>query len=73
MVYGRNIYQHANPSIGAFADFSAGAAAMTSAARHYRPDAAVAPAYAARYQLYGDINQAMTPVWERFARQQANQ
>lgn len=60
----------AGTGIGIFADYSAGAAAMTAAARHFAPNAAVADAYAARYRLYGEINQAMTPLWERIAAQQ---
>jgi L-xylulokinase len=57
-------------SAGIFADYNAGAAAMT-AARHFVPDEAVADAYARRYRLYGEINQAMTPMWECIAGQQA--
>ena len=44
---------------------------MTSAARRYAPNGAIAQAYAARYQLYGEINQAMSPMWERIAQMQA--
>jgi L-xylulokinase len=60
----------AGTGIGAFADFGAGAAAMTAAARHYLPNTAVASAYAQRYRLYGEINQAMTPLWARIATEQ---
>lgn len=63
----------AGTGVGVFSDFGAGAAAMTSAARHYTPNDAIAPAYAQRYRLYGEINQAMTPMWERIASQQACQ
>ncbi|RJT40647.1 carbohydrate kinase [Mesorhizobium waimense] len=63
----------AGTGVGVFADFAAGAMAMTSAARRYAPNVAVAPAYAARYQLYGEINQAMAPMWERIASRQALQ
>ncbi|RVC22441.1 carbohydrate kinase, partial [Mesorhizobium sp. M7A.F.Ca.AU.002.02.1.1] len=52
-------------------DYSAGATAMTAAARHFVPNETVAHAYARRYRLYGEINQAMTPMWERIAGQQA--
>ncbi|MCF6127939.1 carbohydrate kinase [Mesorhizobium sp. M7A.F.Ca.CA.001.07.2.1] len=61
----------AGTGVGIFADYSAGAAAMTAAARHFVPNEAVADAYAGRYRLYGEINQAMTPMWERIAGQQA--
>ncbi|MDX8452387.1 FGGY-family carbohydrate kinase [Mesorhizobium sp. VK9D] len=58
-------------AIGAFADFSAGAAAMSEAARRYAPNPAVVPAYAQRYRLYGEIQKAMTPIWQRMAARQA--
>ncbi|TIX26689.1 FGGY-family carbohydrate kinase [Mesorhizobium sp.] len=61
----------AGAGVGIFADYSAGAAAMTAAARHFVPNEAVADAYARRYRLYGEINQAMTPMWERIAAEQA--
>ncbi|RWC39760.1 MAG: carbohydrate kinase [Mesorhizobium sp.] len=61
----------AGTGVGIFADYSAGAAAMTAAARHFVPNEAVADAYARRYRLYGEINQAMTPMWERIAAEQA--
>lgn len=61
----------AGTGVGIFTDFAAGASAMTSAARHYSPNGAIAPAYAARYQLYGEINQAMGPIWDRIAKMQA--
>jgi L-xylulokinase len=32
---------------------------------------AVAEAYAGGYRLYGEINQAMIPMWERIAARQA--
>ena len=61
----------AGTGVGIFADYSAGAAAMTAAARHFTPNVAVAEAYAGRYRLYGEINQAMIPMWERIAARQA--
>ncbi|KQU79060.1 xylulose kinase [Mesorhizobium sp. Root102] len=61
----------AGTGVGIFADYNAGAAAMTAAARHFLPNEAVADAYARRYRLYGEINQAMTPIWERIGGQQA--
>ncbi|RVA73364.1 carbohydrate kinase, partial [Mesorhizobium sp. M7A.F.Ca.US.006.04.2.1] len=61
----------AGTGVGIFADYSAGATAMTAAARHFVPNETVAHAYARRYRLYGEINQAMTPMWERIAGQQA--
>ncbi|RUY33982.1 carbohydrate kinase, partial [Mesorhizobium sp. M7A.F.Ca.CA.002.07.1.1] len=57
--------------VGFFADYRAGETAMTAAARHFVPNETVAHAYARRYRLYGEINQAMTPMWERIAGQQA--
>jgi L-xylulokinase len=36
--------------VGIFEDYSAGAAAMTAAARHYAPNGAIAPVYARRYR-----------------------
>jgi len=61
----------AGTGVGIFADYSAGAAAMTAAARRFAPNVAVAEAYAGRYRLYGEINQAMIPMWERIAARQA--
>ena len=63
----------AGTGAGIFADFAAGAAAMTAAAHCYTPNEAVAPAYAVRYHLYGEINRAMTPMWERMANPQVLQ
>ncbi|MET4633414.1 FGGY-family carbohydrate kinase [Kaistia defluvii] len=57
--------------VGAFAGFGEGAAAMTAAARNYLPDNAISPAYERRYSVYGEINQAMTPIWQRIAAGQA--
>ncbi|CAN7249709.1 FGGY-family carbohydrate kinase [Aminobacter sp. LjRoot7] len=62
----------AGTGVGLFADYSEGAAAMTSAARHYTPNGAIAPVYSRRYRLYGEINQAMTPIWQRIATEQAS-
>ncbi|WP_181167787.1 hypothetical protein [Mesorhizobium sp. B2-4-19] len=60
----------AGTGVDIFAHYSAGAAAMTAAARHFALNAAVAEAYAGRYRLCGDINQAMIPMCERIAGQQ---
>ncbi|RWB07624.1 FGGY-family carbohydrate kinase [Mesorhizobium sp.] len=57
----------AGTGVGLFADFSAGAAAMTAPDRCYQPNSAIAPAYEQRYRLYGEINQAMGPLWDRMA------
>jgi L-xylulokinase len=57
----------AGVGVGAFADFGEGASAMTAAARHYRPDPAIAPAYDRRYGVYAAILQAMTPIWQNMA------
>ncbi len=57
--------------VGIFADYSAGAAAMTAAARQFTPNEVVAEAYARRYLLYSEINKAMVPLWERIAGQEA--
>jgi L-xylulokinase len=56
---------------GTFANFAEGAAAMTAAARNYQPNNAISPAYERRYSVYGEINQAMTPIWQRIAAEQA--
>ncbi|MET2828197.1 FGGY-family carbohydrate kinase [Mesorhizobium shangrilense] len=61
----------AGTGVGVFTDFSAGSAAMTQAALHYTPNGAIAPAYARRYRLYREINQAMAPIWQRIAAEQA--
>jgi len=61
----------AGTGVGVFADFSAGSAAMTQADRHYTPNGAIAPVYERRYRLYRDINQAMAPIWQRIATEQA--
>lgn len=61
----------AGVGVGAFEDFGAGAAAMTANARNYMPDHAISPAYERRYSVYGEINQAMTPIWQRIAAGQA--
>lgn len=53
--------------VGAFADFGAGAAAMTSAARRYMPDSAIVPSYARRYRLFSELSQTMIPMWDRIA------
>ncbi|UGX88950.1 FGGY-family carbohydrate kinase [Phyllobacterium meliloti] len=60
----------AGTAVGIFADFEAGASAMVSADRHYRPDATRAVHYARRYQLYRDIADAMAPIWKRMAAQE---
>ncbi|MEO5760037.1 MAG: FGGY-family carbohydrate kinase [Mesorhizobium sp.] len=57
--------------VGLFDDFNTGAAAMTEATRHYAPNLAVASAYAERYRLYDEIQQAMAPIWQRMAARQA--
>ncbi len=50
-----------------FADFEAGAAAMVTTERHYKPDATLAAHYDERYKLYLDIAEAMGPIWRRMA------
>lgn len=57
----------AGTGVGLFVDFSAGATAMTAPDRCYQPNSAIAPAYEQRYRLYGEINQAMGPLWDRMA------
>ncbi|PWK65687.1 FGGY-family carbohydrate kinase [Aminobacter sp. AP02] len=63
----------AGTGVGIFENYGAGATAMTSAARHYKPNGAIAPVYSRRYRLYGEINQAMTPIWQRIAAEQASE
>ncbi|TIU75698.1 MAG: carbohydrate kinase, partial [Mesorhizobium sp.] len=57
----------AGTGVGLFADFSSGAAAMTAPDRCYQPNIAIAPVYEQRYRLYGEINQAMAPLWDSMA------
>lgn len=57
----------AGTGVGLFTDFSAGAAAMTAPDRCYQPNSEIAPVYEQRYRLYGEINQAMGPLWDRMA------
>ncbi|TIT14705.1 MAG: carbohydrate kinase, partial [Mesorhizobium sp.] len=57
----------AGTGVGLFADFSSGAAAMTAPDRCYQPNGAIAPVYEQRYRLYGEINQAMAPLWDSMA------
>lgn len=57
----------AGTAVGMFADFEAGATAMVSTDRHYRPDAARSVHYDHRYRLYLDIADAMAPIWRRMA------
>ncbi|WP_394889418.1 FGGY-family carbohydrate kinase [Mesorhizobium sp. AaZ16] len=61
----------AGTGVGLFTDFSAGAAAMTAPDRHYLPNREIAPAYEQRYRLYGEINGAMGPLWDRIASERA--
>jgi len=39
--------------------------------RDYQPNEAISPAYERRYSVYGEIHQAMTPIWQRIAAEQA--
>jgi L-xylulokinase len=57
----------AGTSVGLFADFTEGAAAMVRVDRHYKPNAALAAHYARRYDLYNDIAAAMAPLWRRLS------
>lgn len=57
--------------VGVFASFADGAEAMTAAARNYTPNCAIAPVYERRYRLYGEINDAMGPIWSKMASTQA--
>jgi L-xylulokinase len=55
----------AGTGIGLFADYTAGARAMTAPAHNYLPDPANAAAYQARFGLYNDLLDVMSPVWAR--------
>ena len=44
---------------------------MTAPDRHYLPNCEIAPAYEQRYRLYGEINGAMGPLWDRIASERA--
>lgn len=57
----------AGVGVGLFADLSAGADAMVSTDRHYRPDAALGAHYNRRFSLFGDIAAALAPIWRRLA------
>lgn len=57
----------AGTGVGLFRDFGEGADAMVKLERRYQPDAGLAPLYDARYRIYRDISDAMTPIWKRMA------
>lgn len=57
----------AGTGVGLFADYEAGAASMVAIERHYRPDPSLSDLYEARYRVYRDISEAMTPIWKRMA------
>lgn len=58
----------AGTGIGLFADYAAGAGAMTSAARHYEPAPGASEIYARRYGLYAELAEIMRPVWAEMRR-----
>lgn len=57
----------AGTAVGMFADLEAGATAMVTTERHYKPDATRAAHYDSRYRLHLDIADAMAPIWRRMA------
>ena len=57
----------AGTGVGLFADFTEGVDAMVRTDRHYRPNGGLAAHYARRYALYGDMTEAMTPLWRRLS------
>ena len=50
---------------GLFADLSAGVRAMAAPRRRFLPDRAMTAHYAARYETWSLIREAMAPVWRR--------
>jgi L-xylulokinase len=57
----------AGTGVGLFRDFGEGAAAMVKLERRYEPNAGLAALYEARYRLYRELADAMTPIWKRMA------
>ena len=55
----------AGTGAGLFADYAAGARAMTAPARRYAPQPQTSPHYARRRQIYTELVHAMTPVWAK--------
>jgi L-xylulokinase len=58
----------AGTGVGLFADYAAGAAAMTAPARHHAPDAAAGAVYDRRYGMYSKLADVMGPIWADMAR-----
>jgi L-xylulokinase len=57
----------AGTGIGAFPDLSAGVRAMTWPSAAFAPDPGMTAHYDARYETYGMLTAAMTPLWQRMA------
>ena len=57
----------AGVGVGAFPDLAAGVRAMTRPRAALAPDPRMAPHYGARYETYGMLTAAMTPLWRRMA------
>ena len=52
---------------GVFGDFEAGVEAMTQQGASFAADPAMARHYAPRYETFGQIAEAMKPIWQRMA------
>ena len=57
----------AGVGVGAFPDLAAGIRAMTRPRAALPADPGMAPHYGARYETYGMLTAAMTPLWRRMA------
>lgn len=52
---------------GIFSDFDSGVAAMTRRGASFAANPAMSSHYAARYELFGQITDAMLPIWQRLS------
>jgi L-xylulokinase len=57
----------AGTGIGVFPDLAAGVRAMTRPSAAFAPDPGMTAHYDARYETYGMLTAAMTPLWQRMA------
>ena len=64
---GAGVCVAAAAGVGLFADFGAGAARMVKAEKVVEPDPSLSRLYQDRYEIYGLVAEAMTPVWRRMA------
>lgn len=57
----------AGTGVGMFSDYAAGVAALTAPARHYAPQPETRQHYVRRMDTYGQLVQAMTPIWAKMS------